>query len=60
MASWRLMKRRRVEFAEVELREGDSAWSYRLRVGGVELEVPRGFDPDEVFALLLLMKEAQL
>jgi hypothetical protein len=54
------MKRRRVEFAEVELREGDSAWSYRLRVGGVELEVPRGFDPDEVFALLLLMKEAQL
>jgi hypothetical protein len=24
------------------------------------LEVPRGFDPDEVFALLLLMKEAQL
>ena len=54
------MKRRRVEFAEVELRDGDSAGSYRVRIGRVELDVPLGFDPDEVFALLLLMKEAEL
>jgi len=37
------------------------AGSYRLRIEGrVELEVPRGFDPEEVFALLVLIKEAEL
>ena len=35
--------------------------SYRVRIGErVELEVPRGFDPEEVFALLVLVKEAEL
>lgn len=54
------MKRRRVEFAEVELGDLASARSYRLRIGKVDLEVPLGFDPEEVFVLLLLMKEAEL
>jgi len=38
-----------------------AAGSYRVRIGeGVELELPRGFDPEEVFALLYLIKEAEL
>jgi len=55
------MKRRRVGFAEVEIPEFATAGSYRVRIGErVELEVPRGFDPEEVFALLVLVKEAEL
>jgi hypothetical protein len=55
------MKKRRVGFAEVELPEFSAGGSYRLRIGDrVELEVPRGFDPDEVFALLVMVKEAEL
>ena len=55
------MKKRRVGFAEVELREFAAAGSYRLRIGErVELEVPRGFDPEEVYALLVLIKETEL
>ena len=55
------MKRRRVGFAEVELSEFAPAASYRLRIGDrVELEVPGGFDPEEVAVLLFLIKEAEL
>jgi len=55
------MKKRQVRFAEVELPESSTAGSYQLRIGDrVELEVPRGFDPDEVFALLVLIKEMEL
>jgi hypothetical protein len=55
------MKRRRVEFAEVELRPEPRAGNYRLRIGDrVELEVPGGFDPEDLFALLLLVKEVEL
>jgi hypothetical protein len=43
------MKRRRVGFAEVELSGFATAGSYRVRIGSqVEVEVPRGFDPEEV------------
>ena len=55
------MKRRRVGFAEVELSEFAPAASYRLRVGErVELEVPSGFDPEELYVLLVLAREAEL
>ena len=55
------MKKRRVGFAEVELPEFAAAGSYRLRIGErVALEVPIGFDPEEVFALIILVKEAEL
>jgi hypothetical protein len=55
------MKRRREGFAEVELPELATTGSYRVRIGErVELEVPRGFDPEEVFALLVMVKEAEL
>jgi hypothetical protein len=56
------MKKRRVGFAEVELTEFTAAaGSYRMRIGDrVELEVPREFDPEEVFALIVLVKEAEL
>ena len=61
MASWRPMKKRRVGFAEVEMPEFVIAGSYRVRIGErVELEVPRGFDPEEVFALIVMVKEAEL
>ena len=61
MACWRSMKKRRVGFAEVEMPEFVAAGSYRVRIGDrVVLEVPRGFDPDEVFALLVFVKEAEL
>ena len=61
MASWRLMKRRHVEFTEVDLPAVLTAGSYRLRIGDrVELEVPGGFDPEEVAVLLFLIKEAEL
>jgi len=62
VASWRQMKKRRVGFAEVELTEFTAAaGSYRMRIGDrVELEVPREFDPEEVFALIVLVKEAEL
>jgi len=55
------MKRRPVGFAEVDLPEFLTGGSYRLRIGGqVELEVPGGFDPEEVAVLLFLIKEAEL
>lgn len=55
------MNRRPVKFAEVDVIESASAGCYRLRLAErVELEIPRGFDPEEVFTLLLLAKEAQL
>jgi hypothetical protein len=55
------MKKRRVGFAEVDLPEFATAGSYRVRIGErVEVEVPRGFDPEEVFALLVLVKESGL
>ena len=55
------MKSRRVGFAEVEMPEFSTAGSYRVRIGErVELEVPRGFDPEEVFALIVLVKESEL
>jgi len=55
------MKRRHVEFTEVDLPAVLTAGSYRLRIGDrVELEVPGGFDPEEVAVLLFLIKEAEL
>ena len=55
------MKKRRVGFAEVEMSEFATAGSYCVRIGDrTELEVPRGFDPEEVFALLVLIKETEL
>jgi hypothetical protein len=55
------MKKRRIGFAEVEMPEFAAAGSYRVRIGDrVELEVPQGFDPEEVFTLLVLVKEAEL
>jgi hypothetical protein len=55
------MKRRRVGFAEVELPEFSASGSYWLRIGDrVEVEVPRGFDPEEVFTLLVVVKETEL
>jgi hypothetical protein len=55
------MKKRRVGFAEVELPGFATVEGYRVRIGErVELEVPRGFDPEEVFALLVMVKEAEL
>ena len=55
------MKRRQMDFAEVELKEGAFARSYRLKIEErVELEVPRGFDEEEVLTLLVLIREAEL
>ena len=55
------MKRRSVEFCEVEEIIGNrSREGYRLKFERVEVDIPRGFDAEEVLALLALVKEAEL